>query len=904
MKRGLLVGASATAVAIVAGLSGSQALAQPAAPATGTAGTTVDEVLVTAEKRSVSLEKVPVAVTAFPAHQRDLVGIKSIQDLSDYTPGLSYNVETNRPTIRGIGRNTDLLATESAVALYVDNVYQSPGIETLLQPDSLFTDRVEILRGPQGTLYGRNSDGGAINYISRMPSHTQEEEIRAGVDNYDKYYVEGRISGPINDHIRLSVSGNYTQQNGHYYNNLNGGGTGGSIAEGANGTSHYVEAQIAANYGNLDLWGKVSSGEFNIGVPFTASLGQVGDFEYQNTGLALAPNNNFGLCDPALAALNHGVGCGAGFGNVDSVVPGSTVTLAHAAFTNPSSTNIRNYITDFTGGDDLGDDLLFSGSATYHFPSADLKYIGGYRSFSATVLLPTSGSGVASYSLQGPTAPNPLCIAAFGFPPAAGCTGNLKIFGQGGRTSFGEDEEFFSHEVDLTSTWKGPFQYIGGLYWYHEHFTQPIYSGNPDQPQTLTPQFLTPTLGFVPAPANPTGALFNTNADMREDSYAAFGQVDWSITDTLKLTGGLRYTQDSKSGVQTERLIEFAGVVPPFFNGAQTYGALTPAIDLTPVLFGTPLPATKGAAASVYNAATGFETRSLSGSWNAVTGTAGLEWTPDSHNLVYVKYSRGYKTGGFNTGSISTTPETAAEYVDSYEGGWKLSHDTFQLNSAIFYYDYQNDQQPLSALDPISNQTISSIFNIPHVHTYGLELEGIWHPVAPLILSAQYTYLSAKIHSSTCAVDGADPLAIQPGANPAGCPVGLQQIRGQTLPNATPNKVSLNAIYTWDFDPGSLALSGSFIWKDQTYDSIFNRSYNLIPSYTQVNLHATWTDVKNRYTVSAFVDNVFDSVGYEAGSGASGGLGNISSTGDEFITHSFGLTAPRTFGVEVQYRWR
>ena len=253
-----------------------------------------------------------------------------------------------------------------------------------------------------------------------MPSDTEEEEIRAGVANYEKYWVEGRISGPIDDHIRFSISGNYTKQNGHYYDNLNGGGTGGSIAEGANGTSHYVEAQIAANYGNLDLWGKVSSGTLNVGYGDGAQAPSdvIVDSEFP-TGGGLNPSVNYGLCDPALAALNHGLGCtpAPSLNNPDTIVPGSTVTLPHADFTNPDATNIRQYILDFRGDTDLGSDLLFSGSATYHFPSADLKYIGGYRSFSATVLLPTSGSGVASYELNGPTTQQPLVRHQLWFPP-------------------------------------------------------------------------------------------------------------------------------------------------------------------------------------------------------------------------------------------------------------------------------------------------------------------------------------------------------------------------------------------------------------------------------------------------------------------------------------------------------
>jgi iron complex outermembrane receptor protein len=98
-----------------------------------------------------------------------------------------------------------------------------------------------------------------------------------------------------------------------------------------------------------------------------------------------------------------------------------------------------------------------------------------------------------------------------------------------------------------------------------------------------------------------------------------------------------------------------------------------------------------------------------------------------------------------------------------------------------------------------------------------------------------------------------------------------------------------------NFEPGSLTLSGSFIWKDATYDSPFNRSYNLAPSYDQVNLRATWTDVKNRYTVILFCDNVFNTLGYDGSTGLA--------TGNTEVDNVLTYTAPRTYGVEVQVRW-
>src|SRR5580698_7071707 len=238
MKRGLLRGASAVTVAFLANVlaSSAHAAAPPAAAAApaaaSTEGSTVGEVVVTAERRSQLLERVPVAITAFTSKMRDLQGIASVQDLTDYTPGLSYTTFDNRPYIRGIGRNTDNLAVESGVAIYVDGVYNGANASTILQLDTLFVDQIQVLRGPQSTLYGRNADGGAIDYISKRPTKDFEAEGRVGYDNYDKYFVEAATSGPITDGIRFRLGGNYTHQTDGFYKNIDGPGEGGSVAQG------------------------------------------------------------------------------------------------------------------------------------------------------------------------------------------------------------------------------------------------------------------------------------------------------------------------------------------------------------------------------------------------------------------------------------------------------------------------------------------------------------------------------------------------------------------------------------------------------------------------------------------------------------------------------------------------
>ncbi len=186
-KRSYYCGGSMLAVALSFGALPAYAQAGRAAPATAAAAadttTTLSDLIVTAERREERLQTVPVAVTAFSAEQRSIIGIESVQDLTNFTPAFSYNANTDRPYMRGVGRNTDNLAVASAVATYYDGVYDGANATILLQHSDLFIDTIEIDRGPQNTLHGANADGGSINYVSKRPTKDFYAEARAGVGN-------------------------------------------------------------------------------------------------------------------------------------------------------------------------------------------------------------------------------------------------------------------------------------------------------------------------------------------------------------------------------------------------------------------------------------------------------------------------------------------------------------------------------------------------------------------------------------------------------------------------------------------------------------------------------------------------------------------------------------------------
>jgi iron complex outermembrane recepter protein len=896
IKASSLSGASALTLAVLANLHGAPARAADAA----VEETGLTEIVVTAEKRSENLEVVPASISAFTSKTLDLQGIASVQDLTNYAPGLYYTTYDNRPYIRGIGRNTDNLAVESGVAVYVDGIYNGANASTILQSSSLFIDEIQVLRGPQNTLFGRNADGGMIDYISKRPTSDFQGEVRTGYDNYHKAFVEGALSGPINDAIRYRFGANYTNQNGKgFYTNLNGVNEGGDVAQGGNGTSYHIEGQLEGNVGSsFDWWAKLATSDYDVSYHTETLLGPLDTREFP---VPLFPNANFGTC--AMPGGAGGLGCA---GSPDTIV--SVLTGKNTIAGNPSATGTGTFDSGFQSQSKQQNNWIFATHLTFHADGFDVKYLGGYQKFNYDLTAPWTNSqgvssGILGYTLQGPAAPTPTCGFFFGATNLAGCSQNLVINSAHNNFTFDEYEQFFSNELNIASTGQGPLQWLGGLYQFHEKYTQPINVNSPDQAQLATPYSIVAIAGgaLVPAPANPSRSAYNEYTALAEDSYGIFGQIDWQASSQFKFTTGLRYSYDKKSGDQSFRIMafNFEGVG----LGVNTFGANTPAFDITPAATNCTGQSYRGTGACTFNAA-GAAATTLNDHWDAVTGTAGVAWTPATDILGYAKYSRGYKAGGFNSGTNAPDPETAKETVDAFEVGYKETFGkTFQANLATFYYDYKNDQQPLGVLDPTTAVVNTIIVNIPKVHTYGAELETLWNPITDLNILLNYAYLHSTISSTNgvCYQDAADPLAIAPGANTGGCPAGsgLQNLVGAKLPASPLNKVALNAIYTLHFTPGSLALSGTYIWRDRTYDDVFNRSYTLDPSYAQVNLRAIWTDAANRYNVIVYANNLTNKIAQDA----SFGLGVNNPGPGQVIDPVVSYIPPRVYGLELRYRF-
>ena len=304
-----------------------------------------------------------------------------------------------------------------------------------------------------------------------------------------------------------------------------------------------------------------------------------------------------------------------------------------------------------------------------------MKYVAGFVRYDYNYIGDTDNTSVQSF--QVPLSPKAGPVTTIGGRPftcaqlqALGACGPATVSG-GIFNRYDENEEFYSHELTIASTWDKPLQYIAGLYFYHEYGTLPNDVYDPGQPQLATPISAVPGVAAVP---NPLREYLHSDYFANISSKAAYAQLDWKVIPTLKLTGGIRYTQDDKKVSEEERIVCYGTTLCA--TPLDTFGTLAPAVDITLAANGALSAAQiaaglkqQGVISSTYDPTTGYAKRRLQDGSNDVTGTAGVEWTPDRRTLAYFKYSRGYKAFGFNSpvgSGFSSFPYTAPEQIDAF----------------------------------------------------------------------------------------------------------------------------------------------------------------------------------------------------------------------------------------------
>jgi iron complex outermembrane receptor protein len=479
---GLGVGVAPTAWAQTApgpasqGAGQAQSGAQPAADG--------NEVVVTAQKRKQSLQKVPLAVSAFTSRERDVMGIDSAQDLVKFTPSMSFSQNPQFIYIRGIGQSSTSPSVEPGVAIYNDGVYSGdlPSNASSLGASSLLADRIEVLRGPQGTLYGKNTNGGAINIISKRPTDDFTAELRETLGDYEISKTGATVSGPITDKLRYRLTATYDWQGQGYTHNIAGTdpGIGGEL---------HIEGQIEADITpDLNVWLKY------------------GHDDVRQTALISSVIGPYDTTDPTLD----------GFIEINPLYGYNTP--------NPSIANPRRIAENTTAQYQSQYDTLSLNAAWTIGDFATLKYLGGYANDTSHVLSDLDNSGrTGNFIYDGPL--SELCDPTTHY----GCV--ISPVDVADTHAGGWN---YSNELDLISSGNHRLNWVLGLF---QFAASEPYDVNLERPLQTE---------LTSIPGNADGAYIESKGGARENSYAVFGQADFNVTNTLTLEGGLRFTYDQK----------------------------------------------------------------------------------------------------------------------------------------------------------------------------------------------------------------------------------------------------------------------------------------------------------------------------------------------------------------------
>lgn len=556
----------------------------------------IQEIVVTAQRRSENAQDVPVAISAFSANDLERVGVRQAGDITTIVPNLvlasPYGEEAEPVfSLRGVTSN-DFSQNQSApVAMYVDDVYKSVGALQALQTFDL--DRVEVLRGPQGTLYGKNSTGGAISFFSKNPDlHAYDGYVTTGVGNYSGHSAEAAFGGPIKDgELGWRVAGYYNGRDGWLKSVVPG-------VEPAN--------SIDALAGRLTLLGKV-------GDDFTAQF-KVAATRSRGTPYGVRPANNLpevtGATPPSDFYQN------AALSMIHKVIDSDSVSLKmdwkvaeHVALTSVTGYDFGRWVM-------VGDDA----SVGTQIWGAD-TYASSVNQFSQELRL-------ASADTEGYT----WVLGAY----------------------YGKDTVHAWLEYHYFDAFPGTIQYgtdTGG---------NPLYLYGFDQANSF---------------------------DQVRSSRAAFANASFDLAPTVTLRGGLRYTQDDLT-IKNFYALNGGLLGPPAYQGLGLPTLWTqslPAIDSTYVTF-TPGIFPRGATYP-----------DMKKNNNNVSFRGGIDWKPAPGQLYYLSVSRGFRSAAFNANAFNYDAEVTfadPEELTAYELGAKTQflERRVQLNAAIFYYDYRNQQ--------------------------------------------------------------------------------------------------------------------------------------------------------------------------------------------------------------------
>ena len=676
-KRGLAALLGSTALFLTAGLA-KAAEDQPESSDTVAedAEATSTAIVVTARRREETAQDVPIALSVVDNSQLEATGNFTLGQIQQLVPSLqvfSFNPRNTNVNIRGLGSNVALTndGLENGVGFYIDNVYY--GRVGQSQFDLVDLQQIEVLRGPQGTLFGKNTTAGAINITTRAPVFDHEFQGEATVGDYGYHHVRGSLSGPlIGDVVAFRLSLADTHRDGFLYN--------------------VTTRQDAQNYDNF-----TARGQLLIRPASNLDIKLIGDFSRQKQDFVL---NVFA---GVFTTYDNG-----------TVIPNNFLLRAARAGYTPLP------IDPFAR---LGD--------------SNSPYQSNMDSYGA--------SGQIDWDLGGAALTSITAYRWWDWNPANdGDATALPIITKAQQAN---RQRQFSQEVRLASTGKRTIDYVVGAYYFWQivrGFGATAYGAN-------AANWNLPMVAAAVGNAALNGFEANSISTPETKSLAVFGQADWNITDTLALTGGLRFTHEKKSGAFSQ--FHVAGVDLSTLPTAVATAAL--------------------AIRNQFNPVTSFETSFTD---NSLSGLVSLSWKPTPGLLTYATYSRGNKSGGLNLTNLPTgiDPDVRPEKIDNFELGLKsqLWDQRITFNLAGFWTETTDYQTAITELTPGTVNVRQYIANIPKVRSRGVEADLVIAPSEWLSVTASGSYVDATFRDYTNAPQAPENLNLG----------GIQDLTGRQIP--------------------------------------------------------------------------------------------------------------------------
>jgi outer membrane receptor protein involved in Fe transport len=794
LRRLLLLG---TSLPFVAAPVFSQVTEAPGATPTAQATSTLTEIVVTAQKREQRIDDVGATIQAATGQQLLDEGVRDPKDLSKIVPGFTYTqspYSTPVYTLRGIGTYAYNYAVSPAVAIYQDQVplpYPTMAVAT-----GLDVQRVEVLKGPQGTLFGQSATGGAINYIANKPTDHFEAGADLDYDGFGKSDLEGFVSGPLASTLNArfavrAIEGgawqtSVSRPDDHLgnQNNLMGRLT----------LDWQPISELKISFTTTDDWDRSDN----------QAAQKVLDYlnVYGTQAQASAGKNPYAVVNPTL--YNQ-------FTNPTS--PGY-----QANFTKSQSTLVRRYLAGeahaaaMLGAPSPGtNESQAEWSPTFR-PTRDDKLFNEAIRADYKLSDEAKITSITSYDLQSIHS----LVANSG---TVADVSNLEI---------NADVHYVSEEL-RASLDTSRFHGIVGVSYDHTSESDVLLFNIYDSPNnTVLPGLRYP--------------LVNQATEQTVDNYGVFAHGEYEVIDNLNIRAGVRGNEsdrtgsvcasDTSAGQQLSKTFGNSTYVPGFgYYDLQTIFKVSPAnhvviqpgqcVTLNSTTFAPSLTPTP------------VELHEHNVPWEL-----GINYKLDQGTLLYADVSKGYKAGIISGNAVATTAAihpAKQESLLAYEAGLKapaFGH-RIQFNASGFFYNYKDKQLTTNLSDPIFG-SLSELVNVPQSQVYGAEIQLIARPLADLTLTTSGTYLHSEVTGHFTQFDG---LPVYNSAEFKG------DFKGSPLPY-TPQ-------YSANFDVGYehpvMEETNAFLGGNVSYASATNATFHTstllatdfgVPAYTMLDLRA------------------------------------------------------------------